>query len=496
MKKIKLILFIFVLTLLYSCCVSASEYYYDGTQHYHSENVKLFFENEQVYCDVPPLIVNNRTLVPARAFFEKLGSTVKWNEEFKRVIVSGSKFSVTMTIDSKTALVNGKEVSLDVPAKIIADSSGISRTMIPVRFVSTCLGFNVGWDGSTSSVYISSVKNEHTSESISGSVSDILVSSVGDTDTVKIITTAQASPSVMTLNNPSRLVLDFNKFTLTLPGSRLSKSGICFSDIRYADHAGEYARVVIDLSTEYTYNIFSNGNECIVTIKNNGSSSVIFPSEPNKPNVPEKEPQTPSSSNGEVLIVIDPGHGGSDPGAIGYKDGKEDARESNITLDISKKLDANLKSAGIKTVMTRTTDEFIGLAERAEFANERNATLFVCVHINSATVESAHGSSVYYYTSDNDAKTKEKFGITSKEFAQLIQNEILKSAGRYDRKIQNGSNLAVLRRTTMPAVLVECAFISNDEERELMKTDGFRQKLADGISQGVIKALKQMGKIK
>ena len=135
MKKIKLILFIFVLTLLYSCCVSASEYYYDGTQHYHSENVKLFFENEQVYCDVPPLIVNNRTLVPARAFFEKLGSTVTWNEEFKRVIVSGSKFSVKMTIDSKTALVNGKEVSLDVPAKIIADSSGISRTMIPVRFV-------------------------------------------------------------------------------------------------------------------------------------------------------------------------------------------------------------------------------------------------------------------------------------------------------------------------------------------------------------------------
>ena len=79
MKKIKLILFIFVLTLLYSCCVSASEYCYDGTQHYHSENVKLFFENEQVYCDVPPLIVNNRTLVPARAFFEKLGSTVTWN---------------------------------------------------------------------------------------------------------------------------------------------------------------------------------------------------------------------------------------------------------------------------------------------------------------------------------------------------------------------------------------------------------------------------------
>lgn len=486
MKKTILLIFTLILMFLCTICAYSADYYYDNAWYSHGENVKLYLESEQIYCDVPPLIVGNRTLVPARAFFEKLGAAVSWNDVFKRVTVSGNSFSVSLTIDSKTALVNGKEVLLDVPAKIINDINGVSRTMIPVRFVSSCLGYNVDWNAQTTSVYISQNKKEEASEPVLGSVSDIQVSSVGDTDTVKIITTAESSPSVMTLDNPSRLVLDFNKYTLTLPGSKLSKSGICFSDIRYADHAGKYARVVIDLSTEYTYNITTSGNECIITLKNNGTSSIVPPSEPQKPTV----------NSGEPLIVIDPGHGGSDPGAIGYKDGKEDARESVIALDISKKLDANLKAAGIKTVMTRTTDEFIGLGERAEFANERNATLFVCVHINSATVATAHGSSVYYYTSENDSKTKESYGITSKELAQTIQNELLKSAGRYDRKIQNGSNLAVLRRTVMPAVLVECAFISNEEERELMKTDAFRQKLADGISQGVIKALKQMGKIK
>ena len=146
--------------------------------------------------------------------------------------------------------------------------------------------------------------------------------------------------------------------------------------------------------------------------------------------------------------------------------------------------------------MTRTEDEFVGLVERANYANEINAALFTCVHINAATVEEAHGSQVYYYTGENDSETKKAYGVTSKEYAKNVLDGIIKSAKRYNRGIADGSKFVVMHRTIMPAVLVECAFITNEEEYKLLKTDAFRQKLAEGIAEGVIKTLKDMGRLK
>jgi N-acetylmuramoyl-L-alanine amidase len=205
---------------------------------------------------------------------------------------------------------------------------------------------------------------------------------------------------------------------------------------------------------------------------------------------------TPNDNIGEKLVVIDAGHGGYDPGAIGYEDEKDVLHESDVNLDISKKVYDILKDRGVNAVLTRSADVYVGLSERAEVANDLDASLFISVHINSSTIATAHGSMTFYYNSGEDTTTEDTYGISSKKLAEIIQKHLIAHGGRYDRGKSDGSKLVVLKSTIMPAVLVECAFISNDEERELLKTDSFRQSLAEGIAEGIIEALKTMGERK
>ncbi len=497
LRKIQVFLLCFVLIFVtLTSNVFAEKYYYNDKWNEHNEIVKLFYNNEFISTDVPSLIVDGRTLVPVRAFFENLGADVLWNDVKKEVTIQSDKFKIILGIDSYIAYVDGAALLLDVPAKIVADSNNIGRTLVPVRFISEHLGYKVTWNETTYSVYVGERAEVE-------SITKITTAKSGLTDFITINLTADAKPVVTKIANPDRLILDFYDFRSELGSGSLNKSGVCFSNVRYANH-DNYSRIVVDISCEFTYEVALKGNLCTVKLDKTGN----LPSATQKPTVTAAPTPTPSPSvkptpsttpgvtekpvAGSGLVVIDPGHGGSDPGALGYKDGEVYLRESDANLDISLKLYSFLKEKGVNVAMTRTTDVYVGLKERAEYANNLNASLFICVHNNSATTSAAHGSMVYYFTGAGDEQTKEQFGITSKELASLIHEEIIEHGGRYDRKIADGSKFVVLYSTNMPAILAECAFISNDEERELLNTDGFRAKIAEGICDGVIKALKQM----
>ena len=482
MLKKQLVIFALILGILitvFPCCVIADSYFYDGKWNNHTENVKLYFEGKTVDTDVPPLILNNRTLVPVRAFFEKTGAEVKWDSVNYQVTIKASGCTIKLQIDSTTAYVNNKKIVMDIPAKIITDKYGKGRTLVPVRFISEQLGYKVDWDTKTYAVYVSSQPTE--------SIISVSAFKENGNDVIKIKTTSSAKPVISQIANPDRLVLDFYGFSLSFSDGSTDKSGFHYSNIRYANH-NEYARVVIDISNDYNYKFNSSTD----------TFTLILSSLTNKgENIGDVEINTkPVYPSGvyNSLVVIDPGHGGSDPGALGYKDDEIYVRESDINLDISLKVYEILERNGIKVAMTRTTDEYVGLKERAEYANNLDASLFICIHNNSATIPTAHGTMVYYYTSDFDETTKKTYGITSKELASLIHQELLEAGGRYDRKIADGSKFVVLYSTVMPAILTECAFLSNEEEMELLKTEEFRQKLAEGIAKGVIKALEQMNK--
>lgn len=179
------------------------------------------------------------------------------------------------------------------------------------------------------------------------------------------------------------------------------------------------------------------------------------------------------------VILIDPGHGGSDPGAIG----PSGVREKNVALGVSLKVEEILGQAGAKVIMTRQDDRDVygagatdseELAARVNAGKRSQADVFVSIHANSFTKSTAHGTATYYY---------EKTQYDTK-LAEALQNGMVAYGGRYNRGISK-ANFYVVKRSAMPAALVELAFISNKEEENLLNSVAFQQKLAEGICKGL-----------
>jgi N-acetylmuramoyl-L-alanine amidase len=181
----------------------------------------------------------------------------------------------------------------------------------------------------------------------------------------------------------------------------------------------------------------------------------------------------------DKVIVLDPGHGGSDPGAIGLNK----TQEKTITLAVALQTKALLEKAGAKVLMTRQDDRDVygpnatavdELKARSTVANNAKADVFVSIHINAFQNRSVGGTATYFY---------QKTPYDSM-LAQNIQTSLARASGLQDRGI-NSANFYVIKRTVMPAVLVELAFISNPDEEKLMNTSQFHQRTAQGIVQGL-----------
>lgn len=182
----------------------------------------------------------------------------------------------------------------------------------------------------------------------------------------------------------------------------------------------------------------------------------------------------------QYVVVIDPGHGGWETGAAygGIK-------EKDLNLDIAKKLKALLQSEGITVHMTRSGDTNVGLSQRAEMANRLNADMLVSIHNNASLTKSVTGTMTLYYP----YSTAYKNNLSSKALAGIIQNEAAKSLGSRNIGIIQRTDLTVLRVAKVPAVLVEVGYMSNSNELNKLKTDAYRQKAAEAIKNGIIKAL-------
>jgi N-acetylmuramoyl-L-alanine amidase len=199
---------------------------------------------------------------------------------------------------------------------------------------------------------------------------------------------------------------------------------------------------------------------------------------PVKPKPAEKRIPCSPPFQATPLIIIDPGHGGDDFGT--HSSSKPKYQEKNLNLTTARFLKSYLDQMGYRTHMTRVKDVFIPLDKRAEIANEKNPQLFVSVHYNSAPSTQAEGIEIYYFRSDEDkVRTKE-----SQQLAQAILDKVLNSTQAKSRGIKHG-NFAVIRKTNMPAVLVEGGFLTNDGEMQKIKDASYLRKLAWGIAEGI-----------
>ena len=217
-------------------------------------------------------------------------------------------------------------------------------------------------------------------------------------------------------------------------------------------------------------------------------------------------------------VVIDPGHGGRDPGTLHRR---HKLNEKGIVLDISKKVVRKLKQKSrLKVILTRDKDSFVLLAKRGQIANENGAGLFVSIHVNSAKRSSLNGSSTYfldaaktdeeratamlenaalqYEIEGTDKKRLDEVNLIlqdmaqneylreSKDLSTFIQLELATIKGLKDRGLRQ-ANFAVLRGTYMPAALVETAYISNASDEKQLNSARFRTRLAEAITAGILK---------
>ncbi|MEG4321200.1 MULTISPECIES: N-acetylmuramoyl-L-alanine amidase [unclassified Microcoleus] len=183
----------------------------------------------------------------------------------------------------------------------------------------------------------------------------------------------------------------------------------------------------------------------------------------------------PQASNRRVVVAIDPGHGGRDPGAVGI----QGIQEKEIVLDISYQVARLLEQQGVQAVMTRTDDSEIDLEPRVALASRVNATLFVSIHANAINMSrpDISGIETYYFDSGED-------------LARVIHASILDGTGAKDRRVRQ-ARFYVLRKSSMPSVLLEVGFVTGAEDAARLSDPAYRSQMAASIARGILYYLQQ-----
>jgi bla regulator protein BlaR1 len=192
------------------------------------------------------------------------------------------------------------------------------------------------------------------------------------------------------------------------------------------------------------------------------------------------------SLKGQV-VFIDPGHGGTDDGAVYSPPESPEVKEKELNLAIALRLAELLEQSGIQVVMTRQDDSTVQLDERIDMVNSSQAALLVSIHQDFAPDETANGTTTYYYLSDN-MPAKE---VTSEKAAQVLQANLMQHLDTQDRGTRT-AKLRMLSDTQIPAVMTNIAYLSNESDREKLLTADFQNNAAQALYEGIIEVLKGM----
>jgi N-acetylmuramoyl-L-alanine amidase len=185
-------------------------------------------------------------------------------------------------------------------------------------------------------------------------------------------------------------------------------------------------------------------------------------------------PPRPRVAIGSRLVVLDPGHGGPDPGAVGIGG----IQEKDIVLDVSLQVARILQTQGIQVILTRQNDIDLGLEPRTRFANEAGATAFVSIHANAISLSrpEINGVETFHYLD------------SSQPLAASIQNSILDSMNMNSRGVKR-ARFYVLRYTRMPSALVEIGFVTGEQDAPRLADPSFRAGMAQAIARGIMRYL-------
>ncbi|AWB44942.1 N-acetylmuramoyl-L-alanine amidase [Paenibacillus sp. CAA11] len=443
--------------------------------------------------------ISNTVMVPLRLITEELGYKVTWANKTQTVTIEQGGTTLKLIVGSKTAQVNGKEVKM-LAAPMLSGSSSTKTTFVPLRFIGEQTGADVKWDSDAKTVYVKSAAalsgNGDVSVPGKGSAGSSQGSTVPAPGGGSEITPATNQPSTSTsaslknlsfsenrlilavegsvtpkvfkMTGPDRIVVDLANTSfaanfdsgLPLDSSLTGQIGIeeypDVKDVRYSLFSSNPStiRVVLDLTKAVNYSVVDNKDGLIIIDLNTS----------------EAEPSQGEGKEGQRLVVIDAGHGGSDPGAGSITNRNEKEFTLAVALKVQKLLE---QESWLDVVMTRDDDTYPTLQKRVKLANDLNADVFVSIHGNKVDANPIPNGVETHYTNKN-----------SQNLARIMQKYMLEATGLKDRGLKPG-NLYVTKNTKMPAVLLECGFLSNPTDEKAMYTEEFQQSLAEGIVAGL-----------
>jgi N-acetylmuramoyl-L-alanine amidase len=224
--------------------------------------------------------------------------------------------------------------------------------------------------------------------------------------------------------------------------------------VRVAQAASDMVRVVLDLKSRAYYEPLLNAEGTELTIR-------LF--------------DTTKAPAGHAMVVLDPGHGGADPGAIG----PGGQQEANVTLAVARELQLLFRRGGHTVLLTRVSDTEILLEPRVALANNNHATVLISVHCNSSDNPDAYGIETYYKWTP------------SLPLAQSVHKSLVRSLGAPDRGVRQ-ANFYMVNHTNMPAILAEIGYISHSAEERKLADPDYRKRVARALYEGTLAYLRRL----
>jgi len=490
MKKI---FYIILITVLFSILFPLSSTFAQSSE------IKILLDNQPLETVVPSVIENDRLFVSARNVVEALGGRITWFPVLKLMTININGRTARLVIDDPSLEIDEKVISIEFPARIIDN-----RVMIPLEVIKIIAEVDIKWDNQAKTLFINTIRPY---------LLEVRTYSHPDKTRVVIDLSEKTEFRGDKLINPDRIFIDIMGSIVKLENTskQIKIDDGVIKTVRTAQFNQEITRVVFDLYQESRYELFSltDPDRVVIDIFKSGEQTAISETLPAKP---EERPAPGPEITGKRVVIIDPGHGGKDPGAIG----PTGLKEKDVTLGIALYLEKLLKGVGIPTYLTRSKDEFVYLEDRTNFANQKNGFIFLSLHANSVLnhrptaqgIETFVLSSKYMGASARDvadrenrasrahpeldtdlakiiADLEESANINySFDFADIIQKKLVEYLKLEDRGIKQAP-FVVLKGVNMVAVIVEVAFLSNPKEEELLKTNKFREKAAQALLEAI-----------
>lgn len=442
MKRIIKITILFIVMLITPVFAANNFNVIIGNKDFKVKEAGVLINEESLKTEFFPYIKDGRTFVPIREITEKLGADVKWDGKDESIKITLNGDVINMQIDNPNVTVNDKEIALDkaqAPQLALYNKPRKeTKTMVPLRFISETFGYNVDWNN----------------DKVRAEISTVSAKSIFEDNKAK-----------KELNNNSKNKKTSNKNT----GSKENTSKKTKTKSSSIFDNNYFQSNVEKSETDNIKNQIKKGNE----------DKIFEQAELDEKDKENRVIKDKIEINGKLNIVIDPGHGGKDSGAIAL-DGYTYEKDLNLLVaeNLMEKLNNNSE---INATITRTRDEYIKLLDRAAISNDSNADLFLSIHFNSADNSSAKGIEVLY-ASERNVSIKD---TVQKHFASCLQKALIKETGALDRGIKNRPAIIVLNKTKNVSALVELGFLSNESDLENIKDPDYIDKLARGIYNGI-----------